>query len=136
MKAKNIISFLSLLSAFFVAAQDLNKEKIAVNKKLYIIPSDSIHLLRYEKLLLNEVAKYDFGKNSSGIAIQRRYSPIGQGFIIHGNTNGIVTFRNSHRIFIKEASGSSQFEKPSKTKTLTEIEEKNEEDGAHILIFS
>lgn len=70
MKAKNIISFLLLLSAFFVAGQDLSKEKIEVNRKLYTIPSDSFYLLRYEKLLLNEVAKYDFGKNSSGIAIQ------------------------------------------------------------------
>jgi hypothetical protein len=64
----------------------------------------------------------------SGIVIERRYSPIGQGFIIYGNTSGTVTFRNSHRIFVKEAAGSSQFEKPSKVKILNENKKTDEED--------
>ncbi|WP_264554349.1 T9SS type A sorting domain-containing protein [Flavobacterium sp. N503310] len=47
-------------------------------------------------------------------ALPRKYLPIGQGFIINGNTSGTVTFRNSHRIFYMEDNSGSQFGKPSK----------------------
>ncbi|WP_345138703.1 secretion protein [Flavobacterium ginsengiterrae] len=49
--------------------------------------------------------------SGSGTPIQRRYSPIGQGFLLNGTAAGTAIFRNSHRIFVKEASGGSQFEK-------------------------
>jgi hypothetical protein len=48
---------------------------------------------------------------SSGLTINRRYSPIGQGFVVNANANGTATFKNTHRVFIKEGSGTSQFEK-------------------------
>ncbi len=51
------------------------------------------------------------GGSSSGIVINRQYSPIGQGFVISATANGTATFKNSHRIFIKEGTGSSQFER-------------------------
>ena len=47
-------------------------------------------------------------------AIPRKYLPIGQGFLINGNSNGTVTFRNSHRIFYLEGNSSSQFGKLAK----------------------
>jgi len=47
-------------------------------------------------------------------AVARKYLPIGQGFLINGNTNGLVTFKNSHRLFYLEGGSLSQFEKPAK----------------------
>ena len=49
--------------------------------------------------------------SSSGLSINRRYSPIGQGFVISATSTGTATFKNSHRVFVKESAGSSQFEK-------------------------
>ena len=60
---------------------------------------------------------------SSGLMRQRKYAPIGQGFVIKGAANGTVTFRNSYRIFYKEGEGLSQFEKPAKDKTTAKSEE-------------
>lgn len=62
---------------------------------------------------------------SSGLIIERKYSPIGQGFLINGATNGSVTFKNSHRAFYKEGSGLSQFAKSIKGKVLDKTEEKD-----------
>lgn len=50
-------------------------------------------------------------------AVARKYLPIGQGFLINGASNGVVTFRNSHRIFYAEDNNLSQFEKPAKKPT-------------------
>jgi hypothetical protein len=56
----------------------------------------------------NEVA--DIG--SSGQSYERKYSPIGQGFMIEGLQNGNVQMKNSYRVFVKEGqSNLSQFEK-------------------------
>jgi hypothetical protein len=49
--------------------------------------------------------------SSSGLTIERRYCPVGQGFLINATATGTAIFKNSHRIFIKESVGSSQFEK-------------------------
>jgi hypothetical protein len=48
---------------------------------------------------------------SSGLVIQRKYSPIGQGFVISATASGTATFKNAHRAFYKQGSGLSQFEK-------------------------
>lgn len=58
--------------------------------------------------------------SSSGLAIERKYAPIGQGFMIKGKATGsptTVTLRNSHRAYYKEAGAYSQFEK-SATETV------------------
>lgn len=48
----------------------------------------------------------------SGGLYERKYSPIGQGFMIEGNTIGNVQMKNSYRVFVKEgAENYSQFEK-------------------------
>ncbi|WJS93851.1 T9SS type A sorting domain-containing protein [Flavobacterium johnsoniae] len=52
--------------------------------------------------------------SGTGTVLPRRYAPIGQGFLLNGTANGIVTFKNAHRVFFKELLGGSQFEKPSK----------------------
>ncbi|WP_426485259.1 T9SS type A sorting domain-containing protein [Flavobacterium sp. 2] len=49
--------------------------------------------------------------------VARKYVPVGQGFLINGSTNGVVTFKNSHRIFYAEDNNLSQFEKPAKKLT-------------------
>ncbi|MEN2416347.1 T9SS type A sorting domain-containing protein [Flavobacterium mesophilum] len=64
--------------------------------------------------------------SGTGTAVLRRYAPIGQGFLLNGRSNGTVTFKNSHRVFLKEAVGSSQFEKHT-LKTETENNEETEE---------
>ena len=48
---------------------------------------------------------------SSGLVIERKYAPIGQGFLVRGIANGTVTFRNSHREYYRESGALSQFER-------------------------
>jgi hypothetical protein len=51
---------------------------------------------------------------SSGLAIQRKYAPIGQGFMIKGKATGApvsVSLKNTHRTYYKEADVYSQFER-------------------------
>ena len=60
--------------------------------------------------------------------VARKYLPIGQGFLINGTSNGVVTFRNSHRIFYIEDNTVSQFEKPAKTQTAKTINDSNGND--------
>ncbi len=51
---------------------------------------------------------------SSGLAIQRKYAPIGQGFMIKGKASGApvsVSLKNTHRSYYKEADVYSQFER-------------------------
>jgi hypothetical protein len=61
-----------------------------------------------------------------GLGYERRFSPVGQGFMIEGNTTGIVQMKNSYRIYKKEgAANLSQFAKtknPSKTNKTTNTE--------------
>jgi hypothetical protein len=71
---------------------------------------------------------------SSGLAIERKYSPIGQGFIINAAASGTLTFKNSHRAYYQENSGFSKFEKPAKTGKSAKTE-KTEEDIVEISHF-
>lgn len=62
----------------------------------------------------NQVAVVGTGANYS-----RRFSPVGQGFMIEGSANGNVLMKNSYRVFVKEVSGGqSQFSKSSNGKAL------------------
>jgi hypothetical protein len=72
---------------------------------------------------------------SSGLVIQRKYSPIGQGFLINGNTNGTVIFKNSHRVFYREGSPLSQFAKSSQNKISIENDGKEKEEVTEISHF-
>jgi hypothetical protein len=59
---------------------------------------------------------------SSGLVIERKYAPIGQGFMVKGNANGTLTLKNTHRAYNKEGSF-SQFERhanPNQNATLSE----------------
>lgn len=57
----------------------------------------------------------------TGGVYERRFSPVGQGFMIDGTANGTVEMKNSYRVFIKEgASNYSQFNK-STNKNKTKI---------------
>jgi hypothetical protein len=49
---------------------------------------------------------------SSGLTIERKYAPIGQGFMVKGSSSGSITLKNSYRLFNKEGNY-SQFEKTS-----------------------
>ena len=60
--------------------------------------------------------------SSSGLIIERKYAPIGQGFMVFGLAMGNITLKNEYREYIKEGSGLSQFEKttaPQNTTTTT-----------------
>lgn len=47
-----------------------------------------------------------------GIVYQRRFSPVGQGFMVLGTANGNVSMKNSYRIFRREGvANQSQFER-------------------------
>lgn len=63
---------------------------------------------------------YDLGGNQGSVfsspnnMYQRRFSPIGQGFMVRGVSNGSAIMRNAHRVFVKEgAANFSQFERLS-----------------------
>ena len=48
----------------------------------------------------------------TGGTYERRFSPIGQGFLIEGTVTGVVDMKNDYRVFVKEgAANLSQFEK-------------------------
>ena len=48
---------------------------------------------------------------ASGLVIERKYAPIGQGFMVKGNSSGAITLKNSHRDYYKENGNLSQFER-------------------------
>ncbi len=55
--------------------------------------------------------------NNNATIYERKYSPIGQGFLIRGLVKGNVQMKNSYRVFIKEGvSNLSKFEKISNKK--------------------
>lgn len=54
------------------------------------------------------------GTGSTGAFFERRFSPVGQGFMVVGTANGNITFRDSHRMFRREgAANQSQFNRTS-----------------------
>ncbi|NRS90081.1 hypothetical protein HNQ02_003016 [Flavobacterium sp. 7E] len=56
----------------------------------------------------------------TGATYERRFSPIGQGFMIAGTANGNVEMKNSFRVFVKEGSTNfSQFERKENTSKTT-----------------
>jgi hypothetical protein len=59
------------------------------------------------------------GLNSNATIYERKYAPIGQGFMIKGLLKGNVQMKNKYRIFKKEELGNnSQFEKRANAKML------------------
>ena len=62
---------------------------------------------------------------SSGNVFERRFCPIGQGFMLDGIADGIVEMKNSYRVFVKEGNENfSQFERSTnsnKTKSTNEF---------------
>jgi hypothetical protein len=73
------------------------------------------------------------GGSLSPLAINRRYSPIGQGFVINATATGTATFKNSHRIFMQEAPGSSQFERPASKEKNTKKEDTSAENTEEVV---
>lgn len=56
----------------------------------------------------------EVSSTGGGNPYERRFSPVGQGFIIDGLVNGTVQMKNSYRVFVKEGpANNSQFEKTS-----------------------
>ncbi|UTN02620.1 T9SS type A sorting domain-containing protein [Flavobacterium bizetiae] len=75
------------------------------------------------------------GGSSSGLIISRKYSPIGQGFVISGIASGSATFKNSHRMFMKESAGSSQFERQTPKEKNAKKGNSAEEAGEEVSHF-
>jgi hypothetical protein len=66
--------------------------------------------------------------SSSGLAIQRKYAPIGQGFMIKGKASGSpvsVTLKNEHREFYKESGLYSEFERTESNQFDNETQNSN-----------
>lgn len=59
--------------------------------------------------------------SSSGLNIERKYAPIGQGFMIKGITNGTVTLRNEHRTFKKEGDYSNFYRQETQTNPVINV---------------
>lgn len=63
----------------------------------------------------------------SGTVYQRRFSPVGQGFMVMGTANGNVTMKNSFRIFKKEGAGNqSEFARTGEVSS-TDVYDPNSE---------
>jgi hypothetical protein len=75
------------------------------------------------------------GGSTSSLSINRRYLPIGQGFVINATATGTATFKNIHRIFMKEAPGSSQFERPASKDKDNKKEESTEDTPEEVSHF-
>ena len=48
------------------------------------------------------------GETGTGGAYERRFSPVGQGFMINGLVNGVVEMKNSYRVFVKETANNPE----------------------------
>lgn len=58
----------------------------------------------------NGSGDYESDLGITGTNFERRFTPIGQGFMVRGTTNGNITMRNSFRVYRKEgASFNSEF---------------------------
>jgi hypothetical protein len=54
--------------------------------------------------------EYETNLGTNGTSVERRFAPVGQGFMVRGVTNGSVMMKNSYRVFRKEGStNQSQF---------------------------
>jgi hypothetical protein len=69
---------------------------------------------------------YDLAGNQGSVfsnpnnMYQRRFSPIGQGFMVRGAASGSAQMRNSYRVFVKEGvANSSQFERNANSNAST-----------------
>ena len=61
--------------------------------------------------------------NSTATIYQRKYAPIGQGFMIKGLVNGNVQMKNGYRVFVKEGTENlSQFERRANEKKAAGID--------------
>ncbi|TDE02102.1 T9SS type A sorting domain-containing protein [Flavobacterium sandaracinum] len=61
-------------------------------------------------------------EGGTGGEYERRFSPIGQGFLIDGDENGTVQMKNSYRVFVKETpvvASSSKIKSTAKAKSTT-----------------
>ena len=57
----------------------------------------------------------DLGVN--GAVYERRFTPVGQGFMVKGKAPGVVTMKNSYRVFVKEgAANLSEFARQGNSK--------------------
>lgn len=61
-----------------------------------------------------DAAGNPIASSGSGVNYERRFSPVGQGFMVMGSANGTAIMKNQYRTFVKEGvSNFSQFEKNS-----------------------
>ena len=49
------------------------------------------------------------GTGVDGLSYERRFAPVGQGFMLYGVSDGDITYKNSHRVYVQENSGMSDF---------------------------
>ena len=57
---------------------------------------------------------YNGDSGVNGTVFQRRFTPVGQGFMVKGTAGGVVTMKNSYRVFVKEgAANFSEFARQS-----------------------
>ncbi|WP_284651414.1 T9SS type A sorting domain-containing protein [Flavobacterium terrisoli] len=68
----------------------------------------------------NEDGTLNVAGASSQLSIERKFAPIGQGFMIKGVTDGTLTIKNEHRVFKKEGDY-SQFHRQNNAMTSTDV---------------
>lgn len=73
------------------------------------------------------------GTGSGGQYPHKRYAPIGQGIMFVGVSDGEVTIKNSHRIFVKEGEPGSVFQRPTENISGDQATTQNDLNGDHTL---
>ncbi len=66
-----------------------------------------------------------------GTYYERRFAPIGQGFLVEGSTNDFIKIKNEYRRYIKESSSISEFARPAKNTGKFDQEDSN---GAVVVV--
>ncbi|RTL10321.1 MAG: T9SS type A sorting domain-containing protein [Flavobacteriaceae bacterium] len=65
---------------------------------------------------------YETNLNTSGAFYERRFSPVGQGFMVKGTANGNLTMKNSYRVYRREgAITNSEFARESNSEYFESI---------------
>ncbi|NER14184.1 T9SS type A sorting domain-containing protein [Leptobacterium flavescens] len=60
---------------------------------------------------INEDGTADGPGVGTGSNVPRQIIPVSQGFFVFATSTGQVTFKNSHRVFVQESSGNSEFQR-------------------------
>jgi len=112
--------------AYFWDSKNIESHLLKEYEGGYGAYSPGAGIYGYVPAVFNKYDGYGNTISNSGVTgnyYARRYSPIGQGFIVIGNKDGEINFKNEYRSYIKEDQILSQFKSTAKNRKVSVIEE-------------